>query len=136
MASTTAHGNSSVEPPARYWHRLLRPRYLLGHLACAALFLLTLQLGWWQWERAALRGWDAQNLSYAVQWPVYGLMGLWFYGKMMWLETERDPFADDPGVEVVLYRQPRIDTTGDPQLAAYNAYLADLNAQVLKRRRP
>ena len=37
-------------------------------------------------------------------------------------------YGDDT---VVLYQRPRIDTTGDPELAAYNAYLAELNAKAL-----
>jgi hypothetical protein len=32
---------------------------------------------------------------------------------------------------VVLYQRARIDTTGDPELAAYNAFLADLNEKAL-----
>ena len=121
--------------PARLWSRLLRPGFLLMHLVIAALFVVTLQLGRWQWQRAEMSGWSPQNESYAIQWPVYGLMGLWFYGKMMLVEVERDPNADDPGNAVVLYQRPRIDTTGDPELAAYNAHLAELNEQVLKQRR-
>ena len=39
-----------------------------------------------------------------------------------------------PGNAVVLYQRPRIDTTGDPELAAYNAYLAELNERALGQR--
>ena len=124
-----------VTAPALFWRRLLRPWYLLMHAVVALLFLTTLQLGWWQWERAEIRGWNAQNVSYAFQWPVFGVMGLWFYWKMMRIEVERDPDAEAPGASLVLYRQARIDTSGDPHLAAYNAYLAELNKQVLRQRR-
>ena len=114
-------------------YRLRRPAYLIAHVAVVVLFIATLQLGWWQWQRAELRGWNTQNLAYAFQWPVFGVMGLGFYVKMMRIEVERDPAADEPGVGLVLYQQPRVDTTGDPELAAYNAYLAELNARVLKK---
>jgi hypothetical protein len=50
---------------------------------------------------------------------------------MCWQELRRDPDADEPGNAVVLYQRPRIDTTGDPELAAYNAYLAELNERAL-----
>lgn len=126
---------SARAEPVLYWPRLLRPWYLLMHVVVLLLFLTTLQLGWWQWERSAARGWNAQNTSYAFQWPVYGLMGLWFYAKMMRVEVERDPSAEEPGASLVLYQPARIDTTGDPDLAAYNAYLAGLNEQVLRQRR-
>jgi hypothetical protein len=49
-------------------------------------------------------------------------------------ELRRDPDADEPGSAVVLYQRPRIDTTGDPELAAYNAYLAELNEKALGQR--
>jgi hypothetical protein len=49
-------------------------------------------------------------------------------------ELDRDPDADEPGNAVVLYQRPRIDTTGDPELAAYNAYLAELNEKALGQR--
>ncbi len=34
----------------------------------------------------------------------------------------------------MLYQRPRIDTTGDPEMAAYNAYLAELNEKALRGR--
>ena len=40
-----------------------------------------------------------------------------------------------PGA-LVLYQRPRIDTTGDPELAAYNAYLAELNEKALGQETP
>jgi hypothetical protein len=61
-------------------------------------------------------------------------MGLWFYSRMVRTEVTRHPDEDDPGNQVVLYQRPRIDTTGDPELAAYNAYLAELNERALGQR--
>ncbi len=46
----------------------------------------------------------------------------------------REPDAHEPGNAVDLYQRPRIDTTGDPELAAYNAYLAELNERALGQR--
>jgi DNA-binding transcriptional regulator of glucitol operon len=115
------------------FHRLLTPKWVLLHLLVAALFVATWFLGYWQLSKAEGGG-GAVNWSYAVQWPLYGFMGLWFYSKMVRAELTRDPDADEPGTEVVLYQRPRIDTTGDPELAAYNAYLAELNAKVLNEK--
>ncbi|KQS66352.1 hypothetical protein [Modestobacter sp. Leaf380] len=113
--------------------RLLTPRWVLLHLLVAALFVATFFLGYWQLTKAEDGG-GAVNWSYALQWPLYGFMGLWFYSKMVRDELARDPDADEPGHEVVLYQRPRIDTTGDPEMAAYNAYLAELNEKALRGR--
>ena len=135
MTQGTEKAPETETARALFWPALLRPGFLLMHVVVVLLFLMTLQLGWWQWERSEARGWSAQNMSYAFQWPIYGLMGVWFYSKMMRMELERGPDAEAPGASLVLYRPARIDTTGDPELAAYNAHLAELNEQVLRRRR-
>ena len=114
--------------------RLLTPKWVLLHLLVAALFVATFFLGYWQLTKAEAGG-GAVNWSYALQWPLYGFMGLWFYIRMV-----RDRAAPRPGRgrsrarDVVLYQRPRIDTTGDPELAAYNAYLAELNERALGQR--
>ena len=113
--------------------RLLTPKWLLMHLLVAALFVATFFLGYWQLSKAEAGG-GAVNWSYALQWPLYGLMGLWFYVRMLRLELTRDPDEGEPGTDVVLYQRPRIDTSGDPELAAYNAYLAELNERALGQR--
>ena len=115
------------------YRRLLTPGWVLLHLLVAALFVATFFLGYWQLSKATGGG-GMVNWSYALQWPLYGFMGLGFYLRMMRDELRRNPDDDEPGTEVVLYQRPRIDTTGDPELAAYNAYLAQLNEQALGRR--
>ena len=113
--------------------RLLTPRWVLLHLLVVALFVATFFLGSWQLSKAEAGG-GAVNWSYALQWPLYGFMGLGFYLKLLKDELHRDPDEDEPGNAVVLYQRPRIDTSGDPELAAYNAYLAELNERALKQR--
>ena len=115
------------------WYRLLTPKWVLLHLLVAALFVATWFLGYWQLAKAGDGG-GAVNWSYALQWPLYGFMGLGFYLRMLKDELDRDPADDEPGNSVVLYQRPRIDTTGDPELAAYNAYLAELNERALRQR--
>ena len=100
---------------------------LVGAAGCLAL-------GWWQWSRWESNSGSFQNLGYALQWPLYGFMGLWFYVRMCREELNRDPDEDEPGTDVVLYQRPRIDTSGDPELASYNAYLAELNERALQQR--
>ena len=113
--------------------RLLTFRWVLLHLLVVALFVATFFLGYWQLTKAEAGG-GAVNWSYALQWPLYGFMGLGFYLRMVRDELRRDPADDEPGTSVVLYQRPRIDTTGDPELAAYNAYLAELNERALAQR--
>ena len=115
------------------YRRLLTRNWVLLHLLVAALFVGTFFLGYWQLTKAEAGG-GPVNWSYALQWPLYGFMGLWFYVRMCRDELQRDPDADEPGNAVVLYQRPRIDTTGDPELAAYNAYLAELNEKALGQR--
>ena len=112
------------------YRRVLTVKWVLLHLLVAALFVGTFVAGYWQLSKAEGGG-GAVNWSYSVQWPLYGFMGLWFYTRMLRTELTRDPDADDPGNAVVLYQRPRIDTSGDPELAAYNAYLAELNERAL-----
>jgi hypothetical protein len=112
------------------YRRLLTPRWVLLHLLVVALFVGTWFAAYWQFSKAEDGG-GAVNWSYTIQWPLYGFMGLWFYVRMVRTELNRDPDEDEPGREVVLYQRPRIDTTGDPELAAYNAYLAELNERTL-----
>ena len=114
------------------YRRLLTPRWVLLHLLVVALFVGTWFAAYWQFAKAEGGG-GAVNWSYTIQWPLYGFMGLWFYLRMVRTELNRDPDEDEPGREVVLYQRPRIDTTGDPELAAYNAYLAELNERALGR---
>jgi DNA-binding transcriptional regulator of glucitol operon len=115
------------------YRRLLTWRWVLMHLLVAALFVATFFLGHWQLSKAEAGG-GAVNWSYALQWPLYGFMGLGFYLRMVRDELRRDPAEDEPGNAVVLYQRPRIDTAGDPELAAYNAYLAELNEKALGQR--
>ena len=115
------------------YRRLLTWRWVLLHLLVLALFVATFFLGHWQLGKAEDGG-GAVNWSYALQWPLYGFMGLGFYLRMVRDELRRDPNEGEPGAAVVLYQRPRIDTTGDPELAAYNAYLAELNEKALGQR--
>src|SRR3954447_10935393 len=104
------------------------------HLLVVALFVATWFLGYWQLSKAEAGG-GAGNRSYAVRGPIDGFMGVWFcYGRIR-VELARDPDEDEPGSDVVPYQRPRIDTSGDPELAAYNAYLGELNERALKSSR-
>ena len=122
---------------------------LAGVLAVTAL-----ALGWWQWERFSSASGTAQNLGYALQWPLFAAFAVFAYFRFVRLEQESDadetddaPRARAPrrlGRRVRTRRiadQPREIPAGflperpsaprdeTPVLAEYNRYLAELNAE-------
>ena len=112
--------------------RLLTPKWLVGHALVLVLLLVFGRLGLWQWHRAVATN-SAQNMGYALQWPAFAVFGLFF-----WWRTVRDAIrprgATPPKVSSVRRRQPvsappapPVTDEEDPDLAAYNRYLAELN---------
>jgi hypothetical protein len=119
-----------------------------------ALIGVCLRLGWWQWDRAQSIGGTAQNLGYALQWPAFGAFVGYAWYRMLRLELHPPAPADEispvepaidpaapavaprPTVQVRRHYKPATDAgptpsgadePSDEQLAAYNAYLADLS---------
>jgi hypothetical protein len=103
---------------------------------------------WWQVNRAA----DGNQLSYlySVLWPAFGLLGLYFWWMLIHTdyetvglkgmqrqqaageETEADMTevaSPRPAVVPATPAQPLVSAEEDPELAAYNARLAELAAQ-------
>jgi DNA-binding transcriptional regulator of glucitol operon len=121
---------------------LLTPRWLLVHLLFVAAVIATGFLAVWQWDRAHEAGGTFQNLGYSLQWPLFGgfTVFLWYRVVRMRLEQGDGDTADTSGESAVSETQTTV--TGrllvpppaapvsedeDPELAAYNKYLADLN---------
>lgn len=120
--------------------RLFAPKRLLCHLAVLVVALVCLRLGWWQWDRSKELGGAAQNLAYALLWPVFGGYAIFVWVRLLMMEIRGEraressgdpvlgrpddgwsPNGSQPGTALVRYVPP------DPELVAYNAYLADLN---------
>lgn len=127
---------------------LFAPAWLLRHAVVAVLVAGFLWLGWWQLGRAASG--NVLSWAYAVQWPVFA----GFVVFIWWREAQRALRPDDrtspvpptggevgpvapAGAEtgpvtvrrpVRTTRQVRPADADDPALAAYNRYLAWLNA--------
>jgi DNA-binding transcriptional regulator of glucitol operon len=110
--------------------RLLAPRWLLGHAVVLVLAVLFLRLGWWQWHRAVDTR-SAQSLGYALQWPFFAA-----FGVLVWVRICRDVTRPPETVRPVKpQRRPApepapaapVTDEEDPELAAYNRYLAELN---------
>jgi DNA-binding transcriptional regulator of glucitol operon len=103
-------------------------------------------LAWWQWTRYESASGTLQNLGYVLQWPLFGV----FPGFMFWRihksaqrERELDEAAEqtepaaeaaaspgqatvDPRLTYVQNRTMDYGAEADPELLAYNRYLAQL----------
>jgi hypothetical protein len=138
---------SSVRARPR-WFFLITPKWLGWHAFAVVATIGMLWLGDWQFHRA--ESGNALSWAYTFEWPIFAVFGVVF-----WAKTIRDEFKPqaDPG-EVAEVELPvgtgaapvTIGKTGgtpgpdarpagaededDPELAAYNAYLARLNEQV------
>ncbi len=130
----------SVEQTPAPGRRRHRPALiaLVVVAACACL-----ALGWWQWSRFESASGTAQNLGYALQWPVFAIAVVWAYRRFVVMEADptvaeqekvrsgpteiaagilpERPGAADPSVAVLA------DAAPDPDLTEYNRYLAGLD---------
>jgi DNA-binding transcriptional regulator of glucitol operon len=126
---------------------LLRPRWLALHALALVLVVACLVLGRWQLGRA-FSG-NALSVGYALEWPAFAV-----FVVIMWWRIVRDALAPPtppaPPQEVEQQPQPgdalgdedapaagahgQADDEPDDELAAYNRYLARLNAQAERRR--
>jgi DNA-binding transcriptional regulator of glucitol operon len=94
---------------------------------------------WWQITRAT----DGNGLSYlyAVEWPIFAILSAYFWWMLIHTDYEavglRGMRNREAAVSVAqvapeparVAPAPPIDDGGDPELAAYNARLAELAAQ-------
>jgi hypothetical protein len=132
--------------------RVLTPKWWLLHLAVLAAVLVMLRLGLWQWHRANSPSGGIQNYAYAGQWPLFAV-----FAVVLWVRTlveevrrprgvgsapdglpaqERRPMPSHaevehrPGVVIgVRTVVPEVAPEDDPEVAAWNARLAALNAK-------
>lgn len=129
------------------WRFALSRRWWAGHALIAAFCVTFLLLGRWQWDRAHSATGSWQNLGYSLQWPLFAvfLLAAWF--RFLWLEqhaehavdepVQSDEPAQEPEPAVMGYRapapRPTVEDDPDDELAAYNAYLAQLAAEDRRR---
>ena len=111
--------------------RLLTPRWLAWHAFALVATLVMLRLGLWQWHRSELTH-SAQNLGYALQWPAFAV-----FAVVVWFRVCRDAVKGPPEAKPAPVRTRRPEPVAavvpvtdeeDPELAAYNRYLARLNS--------
>jgi DNA-binding transcriptional regulator of glucitol operon len=119
---------------------------LVVHALAAVLVVGCLALGWWQVDRA--RQGNLLSYGYALEWPAFaGFVVFVWVGEVRRMLRAAPPDQTistgtpdpaRPGVAAAMSRPARVgpayDDRDDEQLAAYNRYLAWLNANPGARR--
>jgi hypothetical protein len=127
---------------------LLSPKWWVLHVFVIAAVLVMLRLGLWQWHRAESSSGGIQNYAYAFQWPCFAVFAIVLWVKTIRLEINDPEGVGDHGTSRFGAKplpEPEIKTAGgvrigisttpepidaeDTEVAAYNAYLARLNAR-------
>jgi len=128
--------------------RFLSPRWLVRHAVAAGLVAAFLALGWWQVRRAA--GGNVLSYAYAVEWPLFAAFVVALWTREVRAELRPRPPAPAPAPPVqpdargyvpftasrperVPNPEPASNPEPDPDLAAYNRYLAWLGADPSRR---
>lgn len=131
---------------------------------CVASMIVCCALAWWQWQRFSSAGGSFLNLGYTLQWPLFGLFPAFMFWRLHRLRARADAEGtaepatrepardapddspDAPGDRPAPARQqttrprlpgpaPDAEDEDDEELAAYNRYLAELNAAQAQRQR-
>jgi hypothetical protein len=131
---------SSARPRPR-WFFLITPRWLAWHAFAVFAAWGMLWLGDWQFHRA--EGGNALSWAYTFEWPIFTLFGVVFWGKTI-IDKYRTPEQTAPSdadaamahVESMALpaaahtpAQHDDEADDDPELSAYNSYLAKLNSR-------
>lgn len=112
--------------------RLFTVKWLLALLLSLVAAAVMIRLGMWQLGRGERRH-SIQNYSYAVEWVLFAAFTIFCYVKLL----RDDGFEDAPELQVPSRQTPSVVVPPparpaepqDDELAAYNAYLARLNAE-------
>jgi DNA-binding transcriptional regulator of glucitol operon len=121
-------------------------RLVARRAGIVALCLLSLAvcagLAWWQWQRFESATGTWQNLSYVLQWPLFGLFPAFMVWRLRKLRAQQRtepseplPPPAPPAASTPAPVRQSVDDDDDPELAAYNRYLAELNARHQETRR-
>lgn len=122
---------------------LWTPAWIVRHVVALALVIGFLGLGWWQFSRAT--GGNTLSWGYTFEWPVFALFVVFLWVREVQQELRAGPQAPEEPAEApatapgrdapVTVRRPVRVPVGaqpvpadDPELDAYNDYLAWLNA--------
>ena len=105
---------------------LLTRRWLLRHVLLLVVLSAFTALAWWQVIRAG-EG-NLRSYAYAVEWPIFGVFVIYVWWKSIQDELKPGTLPPRPSKERASSpMNTEIDDSSDPELAAYNRYLADLH---------
>jgi hypothetical protein len=131
--------------PRPRWLFLVSPRWLAWHAFAVVAAWGMLWLGDWQYHRA--EGGNALSWAYTFEWPIFTIFGVVFWAKTIIDEWHRRAALAAADQEGAVLPGPAMSTgpelplgahtavladdgaDDDPELAAYNAYLARLNSR-------
>jgi hypothetical protein len=127
--------------PRSRWRFLISPRWLAWHAFAVAACWGMLWLGDWQFHRA--ESGNALSWAYTFEWPIFVIFGVVFWAKTIvdeWRQlgaSETGPAGPAGTHDATLdlpagaHTASAVDdeAAADPELAAYNAYLARLNSR-------
>lgn len=108
----------------------MSPRWLIRHVLLVAALATCWGFGTWQLGRA-IRRHSVLNWSYTVEWTLFGAFSVlcWAWFLRDDLRGEQPEPAATAAREVHFPPAPPVTDDEDPELAAYNRYLAQLNAK-------
>ncbi len=135
---------TSAKPRPR-WFFLITPRWLAWHAFAVFAAWGMLWLGDWQFHRA--EGGNALSWAYTFEWPIFTIFGVVFWAKTIIDEYRTPGGAASSGAAEALAQVESLalpgaahtpvhhddDADDDPELAAYNSYLARLNSRPRSR---
>lgn len=113
----------------------MTPRRLAIVGLCLLSLVVCCGLAVWQWQRFESATGTWQNLGYVLQWPLFGLFPAFLFWRLRKLRTEHAAVSSEPEPVDDVPPPPRRRPAAvhhdddDPELAAYNRYLAQLNAR-------
>lgn len=126
---------------------MLRPGWLLLHVITIAAAITMIMLGRWQLHVSESKHFDIQNFGYTLQWWLFTAFALFFWWRIVRdaaarrsegsaaggnvhgaTPAETDAAKDQP-VAYRRYVMPAPEQSDDPELRAYNDYLARLNEE-------
>jgi len=107
---------------------LLSPRWLVRHVLLVAALATCWGFGRWQLGRALERH-SVLNWSYTVEWALFGAFAVLCWGWFLRDELRGAPDMPEPERPVYQRVTQPLAEDEDPELAAYNRYLAELHTK-------
>ncbi len=113
---------------------LLSPRWLFRHVLLVVALVACYGFGRWQLGRALTRH-SILNWSYTVEWGLFGMFALLAWSWLLRDDLRGGPVAPEvPAPRVYLPVAQPVTDDEDPELAAYNRMLSQLNAKAQESR--